>query len=116
MRAGLLLAGFTIVGAIVALTAGSKSASAYGGACLRFRDLTGLTRVDDDTAIASTRQSSIKYKVVFRGGCRDLKNPRNLYSVRLYNSWECFDGDDVLAFRHGGLCFVQSVTRLPPAN
>ena len=113
MRAGLLLAGFAVAGATLVLTAGSENAKASGGACLRFRDLTGLTRLDDSTAIANTRRSSVRYKVVFRGTCRDLKIPSNHYTVRLYNNYECFDHDDVLVFRYGGACFIDSVTPLP---
>lgn len=113
MRAKLLLAGFVLAGTAAAFTmVGPNTAKAYGGSCLKFRDFTGLKLIDDNTAIASTR-GSMKYKVTFRQSCRNLKMIDNFYTVRLYNNTECFDGDDVLQFRYGGACFVQSVTPMP---
>jgi hypothetical protein len=92
--------------------AGSPTAEAYGGKCLRFRDLQSLTKIDDMTAIARTRGSQ-KYLVTFRQACRDLGQPDNFYRVRLYGDYECFDRDDVLVFRYGGACFVDKVTPVP---
>ena len=37
----------------------------------------------------------------------------NYYTLRVNNAEECLDGDDVLQFRYGGLCFIQSVTPAP---
>lgn len=91
------------------------AAEAYsGGKCLKFRDLQNLTKVDDKTLIAHTRNSSRKYTVTLRHSCRDFGYPGNFYTVRLHSNWECFDRDDVLVFRYGGACFIESVTPLAP--
>ena len=36
-----------------------------------------------------------------------------LYALRVLSNQECFDGDDVLVFRYGGACFIESVTPAP---
>ena len=115
MRAGLLLVGSVVAGLATAMTVIDLQAAGTNArpSCLRFRDFTSLTRVDDYTAIASTRGSA-RFKVVFRGSCRNLGRPDNTYVVRLQTTTECFDRDDVLEFRHG-LCFIESVTPIPPA-
>ena len=99
-----------------ALTFGFASplAEASGGKCLRFRDMTNMTKVDDRTLIAHTRGSA-KYRVTLRHACRDFGRPGNFYTVRLHSDSECFDRDDVLVFKYGGACFVESVTPAPPA-
>jgi hypothetical protein len=84
------------------------------GKCLRFRDMTNMTRVDDRTLIAHTRGSA-KYRVTLRHACRDFGRPGNFYTVRLHSDSECFDRDDVLVFRYGGSCFVESVSPAPAA-
>ena len=90
------------------------AAEAAPGKCLRFRDMTNMTKVDDRTLIAHTRGSA-KYRVTLRHACRDFGRPGNFYTVRLHSDSECFDRDDVLVFRDGGACFVESVTPAPPA-
>ncbi len=116
MRAELMLAGLVLAGAAVAYTfAASEPASASGGSCLRFRDFTGMTLVDGNTAIARTRGSA-KFKVTFQHACPDLKKSGNFYTVRPFSTMDCFDHDDVLEFRYGGVCFVQSVTPIAPAR
>lgn len=114
MRLQSLALGLAGVGvAAIALFAADQTANAYsGGKCLRFRDMTGLKQVDDRTLIASTR-SRAKYKVTLRHACREFGWPGNFYTVRLYSDSECFDRDDVLVFRYGGSCFVDSVTPAP---
>ena len=94
--------------------ASGPAAEAYsGGKCLKFRDLQNLTKVDDRTLIAHTRGTQ-KYTVTLRHACRDFGYPGNFYTVRLHSTWECFDRDDVLVFRYGGACFIESVTPLAP--
>lgn len=95
-----------------AVLAGGPAAEAAPGKCLKFRDMTNMTKVDDRTLIAHTR-SSAKYKVTLRHACREFGRPGNFYTVRLYSDAECFDRDDVLVFRYGGACFIESVTPAP---
>jgi hypothetical protein len=90
------------------------AAEAAPGKCLRFRDMTNMTKVDDRTLLAHTRGSA-KYRVTLRHACRDFGRPGNFYTVRLHSDSECFDRDDVLVFKYGGACFVESVTPAPPA-
>jgi hypothetical protein len=101
------------VGGVVATVATAPIAEAEPKVCLKFRDLGSLKRVDDRTFIANTRYGKGKYLVKMRSTCRGLDWPDNFYSVRLYSDRECFDGDDVLEFRYGGACFVESVTLAP---
>jgi Family of unknown function (DUF6491) len=91
----------------------SPASAGYGGKCLKFRDLQGLTKVDDKTLLARTR-SSQKYVVTLRHACREFGQPGNFYTVRLYSDAECFDRDDVLVFRYGGACFIENVQPVPP--
>jgi hypothetical protein len=99
----------------LAFVASGPDAVAYsGGKCLKFRDLQNLTRVDDKTLIAHTR-STQKYTVTLRSSCRDFGYPGNYYTVRLHSNYECFDRDDVLVFRYGGACFIESVTPIAAA-
>jgi hypothetical protein len=74
--------------------------------------MTHLSRIDDRTLMAHTR-SSAKYIVTLRHACRDFGYPGNYYSFRLHSDTECFDRDDVLVFRYGGSCFVESVKPAP---
>jgi hypothetical protein len=62
--------------------------------------------------MAHTR-SSAKYIVTLRHTCRDFGYPGNYYTFRLHSDTECFDRDDVLVFRYGGSCFVESVKPAP---
>ena len=96
----------------ISMVGSAPSAEAYGGKCLRFRDILSMSKLDDRTLLARTR-SSQKYLVTFRHACRDYGRPGNFYTVRLYGDYECFDRDDVLVFRDGGSCFIQSVTPAP---
>ena len=114
MRSQLLFAGTLLVGGVLAFAlAGQQADASEGKKCLRFRDLTNLSKVDDRTLIAHTRSSG-KYVVKMRHACRSFGEPGNYYTVRLHSDTECFDRDDVLVFRYGGACFVESVNPAPP--
>jgi hypothetical protein len=113
MRSQLLFAGTLVVGGVLAFAfAGEPADASARKNCLRFRDLTNLSKVDNRTLIAHTR-SSRKYVVKMRNECRDFGQPGNYYTVRLHSDTECFDRDDVLVFRYGGACFVESVDPAP---
>jgi hypothetical protein len=112
MRMFLVAAGLVAATAVTALSVASYEADASPGKCLRFRDMTHLSRIDDRTLMAHTR-SSAKYIVTLRHTCRDFGYPGNYYSFRLHSDTECFDRDDVLVFRYGGSCFVESVKPAP---
>lgn len=113
MRSALLLVGLLAAGGVVALGTTGNKAEASPQACLKFRDFGSLTKVDDRTYLASTKFGKGKYVVALRGPCRALEQPDNFYTVRLYGDRECFDRDDVLQFRFGQVCFVDSVTPAP---
>jgi hypothetical protein len=117
MQRAVLLVGLLAAGGVVALGAMDQPAQASTQACLKFRDFGGLKKIDDRTYMASTKFGKGKFIVTLRGTCRALEDIANPYTVRLYNDRECFDGDDVLVFQRGQVCFVQSVTPAPaPAN
>lgn len=103
---------------VLALVAGSAGTAMQGEAqaaapvCLKIRNLGNLKLLDDKTALATSRSQG-NFIVRMRGTCRDLKMIDNYYSLRVSSSEECFDSDDVLVFRYGGLCFIESVTRAP---
>ena len=115
MRSLVVAAGLVAATAVMASSAASYEANASGGKCLRFRDMTSLSKIDDKTLVAHTR-SSRKYIVKLRHACRDFSRPGNFYTFRLQSDMECFDSDDVLVFRYGGACFVESVTPAPAGN
>lgn len=104
--------------AVVALVAGSsgmlmqREARAEAPVCLKIRNLGTLKLLDDRTALATSRSQG-SFIVRMRGTCRDLKMIDNYYTLRVRSPEECFDSDDVLAFRYGGLCFIESVTPAP---
>jgi hypothetical protein len=109
----LALTGLAVLGvAATGLLAAGPAAEAAPGKCLRFRDMTNMTKVDDRTLIAHTRGAA-KFRVALRHACRDFGRPGNFYTVRLSSDTECFDRDDVLVFKYGGSCFVESVTPVP---
>jgi len=114
MRLPIISATALVAVTAAALIAGIEipAARASGGKCLKFRDLQGLSKVDDRTLLARTR-SSQKYIVTLRHACRDFGRPGNFYTVRLYSDSECFDRDDVLVFRYGGACFIDNVQPAP---
>jgi hypothetical protein len=113
MYKAILLVGLLAAGGVVALGATGQRAEAYPQACLKFRDLGGLTKVDDRTYLASTKYGKGKFVVTLQGPCRALEQPDNFYTVRLYSDRECFDRDDVLQFRFGQVCFIESVKPAP---
>jgi hypothetical protein len=115
MRSVVVLGGLLAAGGVVALGAMGQSAEASQQACLKFRDLGSLTKVDDRTYMASTKFGKGKYIVTLRGPCRALEQPDNPYTVRLYSDRECFDRDDALQFRFGQVCFIDSVKPAPAA-
>jgi hypothetical protein len=111
MKFSLLLAGLVATGVAAAVaTSGSMQAHAAPGSCLKIRDLGELKPLDETTSLATSRHQG-NYIVKFRSPCRDFRFIDNFYTVRVQSQGECFDGNDVLEFRYGGLCFVQSVTR-----
>ena len=115
MRSAILLFGLVAAGGAFALGTFDQRAEANPQACLKFRDLGGLTKVDDRTYLADTKFGKGKYIVTLRGPCRALEMPSNPYTVRLYSDRECFDHDDALEFRFGQVCFIESVTPAPAA-
>jgi hypothetical protein len=112
MRSIVLAAGTVLVGGVLAFSLVGEQAEASPGKCLRFRDMTNLSKIDNRTAIAHTRTDA-KYLVKFRHECRDLGQPGNFYTVRLHSDSECFDRDDVLVFKYGGSCFIEGVNPAP---
>jgi hypothetical protein len=112
MRSLFLLAGALTAGAVFAFCAADPIANASAGTCLRVRDLGNLTPIDDKTLKATSRGQG-NFIVRMRHVCRDFRQMGNYYSVRVLSNQECFDGDDVLQFRYGGVCFVESVAPAP---
>jgi len=84
-------------------------AHAEGKSCLRIRDLGSLKPIDDTTVLATSRSQG-NFIVKLRSACREFRHIGNFYTLRIANGMECFDGDDVLQFRYGGVCFIESVT------
>jgi hypothetical protein len=113
MRNAIFLASLLGLGGVIALGSLDQRAEAYPQACLKFRDLGGLTKVDDRTYLADTKVGKGKYIVTLRGRCTALEKPDNPYTVRLYSDRECFDHDDVLEFRQGQVCFIERVAPAP---
>lgn len=113
MHRALLLVGLLTVAGIASLATVDQTAEASPQACLKLRDFTGLKRIDDSTYLASTKTSTKKYVVTFRGSCRALEQMANPYTLRVYNNTECFDHDDALVFKNGQICFVQNVAPAP---
>jgi hypothetical protein len=112
MRTQILFAGILAAGAAFYLTATNPVTEASAGTCLRVRDVRNLTPIDDRTLSATTRNSG-KFIVRLRHPCRDFREIGNYYSIRVLSNQECFDHDDVLRFRYGGACFIESVTPAP---
>jgi hypothetical protein len=112
MRRTILLVSLLAVGGVASLSALDQRAEASQQACLRLRDFEGLKKINETTYLASSRHRT-KFVVTFQHSCRALEQPNNPYTLRLYNGWECFDRDDVLVFRNGQVCFVQSVAPAP---
>lgn len=113
MRKAIFLASLLGLGGVVALSSLEQDAQASQQACLKFRDLGGLTKVDDRTYIADMKFGKGKYIVTMRGPCRALDMLDNPYTVRLYSAGECFDRDDALEFRFGQVCFIDNVAPAP---
>jgi hypothetical protein len=113
MRLAVVLVSVLALGGTATLGWVSPQAEASPKVCLKFRDLQGLKRVGERTFIANTRYNKGKYLVTMRDACRSLEDLDNFYTVRLYSDRECFDGDDVLVFRWGGSCSVESVVPAP---
>ena len=112
MKKQLMLAAMLLAAAGAAVVSFNPVAHAAGRTCLRVRDLGNLKPIDDTTVLATSRNQG-NFIVKLRNACRDFRQMDNFYTLRVMSNEECFDGDDVLQFRYGGLCFVQSVT---PAN
>jgi hypothetical protein len=113
MRKAIYLVGLLGLGGVVALGSLESDAQASQEVCLKFRDLGSLSKVDDRTYLASTKYGKGKYLVTLRGPCRALDMPDNFYTVKLYNTGECFDRDDALQFRYGQVCFIDNVAPAP---
>lgn len=109
MKYAFVLAGALAAGLAAVSLVGNSEAQASGRVCLKIRDLGNLKPLDDTTVMATSRRQG-NFIVKLRNPCRDFKMLDNYYTVRVLSQQECFDGDDVLQFRYGGLCFVQSVT------
>jgi hypothetical protein len=109
MRFSILLAGLVAAGIAAISSSDSMQANAAVKSCLKVRDLGELKPLDETTTMATSRHQG-NFIVKFRGACRDFRFIDNFYTVRVHSPNECFDGNDVLEFRYGGLCFVQSVT------
>ncbi|MEQ1755044.1 MAG: hypothetical protein ABL973_13025 [Micropepsaceae bacterium] len=109
MKYPALMAGAIVAAAAFFVGTVEPVAHASNSVCLRIRDLGNLKPIDDSTVMATSRNQG-NFIVKLRGPCRDFQQIDNYYVVRVMSNQECFDGDDVLQFRYGGLCFVQSVT------
>lgn len=109
MKFPVLIAGLMIAGVSAASFSGTMPAKAAAGSCLKIRDLGNLQPLDDTTSLATSRHQG-SFIVKFRSPCRDFRFIDNFYTVRVLSQHECFDGNDILEFRYGGVCFVQSVT------
>ena len=109
MKKMIVMSALVLAASTAAVVSFNPVAHAEGKTCLRVRDLGDLKPIDDKTVMASSRYQG-KFIVKFRNACRDFKQIDNFYTLRVMSSQECFDGDDVLQFRYGGLCFVESVT------
>jgi hypothetical protein len=109
MKYAFVLASVVTAGLAAVSLMGNSEAQASGRVCLKVRDLGNLKPLDDTTVMATSRRQG-NFIVKLRNPCRDFKMLDNYYTVRVLSQHECFDGDDVLQFRYGGLCFVQSVT------
>ena len=109
MKKTIVMSALVLAAATAAVVSFNPVAHAEGKSCLRVRDLQNLKPIDDTTVLATTRRQG-NYIVKLRNACRDFRQIDNYYSLRVMSNQECFDGDDVLQFRYGGLCFVESVT------
>ena len=112
MRSLIILAGILAAVATLALSATNPIADASAQTCLRVRDLGNLTLIDDRTLKATSRGQG-NFIVKLRHACKDFRQIGNYYSLRVLSNQECFDGDDVLQFRYGGVCFIESVNPAP---
>lgn len=112
MRNWILGATALAITAAVTMTSGPQQANASAPVCLKVRDLGTLTQVDD-TTLKATSRSQGDFIVKLRSPCTSFKWMSNPYTIKLYGSHECFDGDDVIEFSTGGPCFVQTVTPAP---
>jgi len=112
MKQLILAAGALALVAGATGTAMQAEAKAEAPVCLKVRNLGNLKLLDDKTALATSRSQG-NFIVKMRHTCRDLKRMDNYYTLRVNSQEECFDSDDVLVFRDGGLCFIESVTPAP---
>lgn len=112
MKYWLMLSAVLVAGGAAALAQGPGEAKAEPNVCLKIRDLGNLTAVDKTTVMATSRNQG-KFIVKLRNACPDFKMLDNYYTLQAVSQDECFDGDDVLRFRYGGLCFVESVSPAP---
>jgi hypothetical protein len=96
-------------GALYASQPVAVADASAGKSCLRIRDLGNMKPLNDTTLVATSRSSG-NYIVKLRGKCPDFNMMGNFYTVQALSTWECFDRDDVLRFRYGGVCFIDSVT------
>jgi UDP-glucose 6-dehydrogenase len=109
MKKSVVLAAVMLAATGAAVAAFNPAARAGEQVCVHIRDLGNLKPIDDSTLLATTRNQG-NFIVKLRNPCRDFRQIDNYYKVRVVSQQECFDGDDVLEFRYGGLCFVESVT------
>lgn len=109
MKRPMMLAAMLLTATGAAVVSLYPVAHAETQSCLRIRNLGNLKPIDDTTVLATSRNQG-NFIVKLRNACRDFRQIDNFYTLRVLSNEECFDGDDVLQFRYGGLCFVQSVT------
>jgi hypothetical protein len=100
-----------VMGSVTLALLGGVAAAAEGERCLRYRDLDGLTKVDAQTLIARTK-SGPDYKLALDPTCRYLDSPGNFFITSTTSTWECVEPGDALPLNQGGVCFVQSVTKI----
>ena len=109
MKKQMMIGAMLLAATGMALVSFHPAARAEGRSCLRIRDLGNLKPIDDTTVLATSRNQG-NFIVKMRGSCRDFRQMDNYYVLEALSTEECFDGDDVLRFRYGGVCFVESVT------
>lgn len=112
MRNWILGAGAVAMAVGISAASGPKETGSSPDVCLKVRDLGTLKQIDD-TTLRATSRSQGDFIVKLRSPCTSFKWMSNPYTLKLYGSQECFDGNDVIEFSTGGPCFVQTVTPAP---
>ena len=79
--------------------------------CLKYSDLDGIHKVDNQTLIAKAKGGG-HYKILVDATCRYLEWPQDYFVTRNASPFECVRAGDALVLNRGGNCFVQSVTSM----